>query len=285
MQQPKHLTIKGFHSPTGSVGQSKLIIDNLMTRYTTNISKNIELLVFKDKENYVFRISIPSEKNFRFKTNIFYDVIIEFYPIDKKQIDDTKIVDYGLRVFSNVPTFMFNFTYVYHKMNALYRKIPLAMYSEKALAEPTKQTNPYKLIGIEKSILYALRKIYEVTKYTKDKIDKILVKLPEEDPNYKFPGNIFDDIKSQEDKMKEILNTERVKLPRKSKIKKAGSAKVELKIGNKTIATGEAATSGRSLNMTSTLKENKLKADYESFKQSKLKANKLAGSRLGKKSK
>lgn len=276
---PDYLSIKNFNNPAGVASSSRLIIDNLMRRYDSFISKDISIKIYKDGKSFVFKLKIPSEKNYRLKTDIFYDVIIEFYPLHgTTQENDKKIVDYGMRVFSNCPTNTFMFTYVYNKMGALYRKIPQSMYSEKALNEPAKKTNPYKLVGIEKSIFYSLRKIYEVTSYTKDKIEKLAIKLPENDPSFKFPGNLFEDIKSQTDKMKEILSIEKIPLIRKRK-KKASSATISLNVGGKTLTSDEFGNK-KSNNLGSNLK-----SDINNYKLMKEnndnKANSLS-SKIGK---
>ena len=168
---PKYLNLRNFHHPGGSAMSSQIIIKNYSDRYDTFISKHISLKAYKDGKSYVFLVRLPSEKNHKYKTNIYYDIIVEFYPVkDIPNLEtDKKFMDYGMRVFSNIPTFTFTFTYVYHKMGSLYRKIPETMYSEKALEDSPNITNPIKLTGIEKSVWAALRKIYEVTKYSKDK--------------------------------------------------------------------------------------------------------------------
>ena len=288
-QLPKVLNIKNFHAPAGSAAYSKIVIDNLMLRYERFISKDIELLVFKDKNSYIFRGRIPSEKNFRYKTNIFYDTIIEFYPLpDTKHENSKKIIDYGMRIFSNCPTFLFNFTFVYAKMGSLYRKLPSGMYSEKALTEPPKKTNPYRLIGPEKSIWYTLRRIYEVTKYNKSNIDKILIKLPEDDPSFKFPGNIFETVDSQEDKLKEVLKVEKIKKPGGRK-KKAGDRQLKMLVGGKEVATAEMggvrkSVSSLSADLKSRLETAKIKDKVDNLK-TKLKQSKLKASGLFKKKK
>lgn len=276
MQLPNHLTIKLFTNPAGNASHSKLITDNLMIRYDQFISKDIELMTFIDGKSYVFRANVPSEKNFKYKTDIFYDVIIEFYPLrsEKDQEKSKKINEYGMRVFSNCPSFMFNFTYIYDKMGALYKKLSEGMYSKKALKEPPRETNPYRIVGIEKSIFYTLVKIHSTTGYTKSKIDKIKIKLPENDPSFKFPGNIFEDIKSQEEKMKEILNIEKVKKSKKTGKKTGSSRKVS--------SSSDKRDKKKSLlynELVSDFKGNNLK-DTDNLKKSNTSKNNLSKSKL-----
>lgn len=224
---PKYLTIKLFERPIGGYASgTRLIIDNLTNRYNQFISKDIIIESYIDGKNYVFKVKVPSEKNYKYKNNIFYDVIVEFYPIhNSKQEESKKIDEYGLRVFSNNPQSMFVFTYVWNKMDALYKKIPNSMYSGQALKEPTTETNPNKFVGIDKSIFYALRKIYDITKFNKDKIEKISISLPTDDKSFKFPGKIFDNILSQVDKLHEIQNIEKDRLEIIKKKKSSNSNK------------------------------------------------------------
>lgn len=237
MKSQKYLNIKNFHNPIGTY-QNNLIINNFMKRYDQFISKNITIKAFKDKSSYVFKLKIPSEKNFKYKTNIYYDVIVEFSPLNSKMEKDKKIIDYKLRVFTNNPSFMFIFTNVYSKIDALYKKIPITMYSKLALKQQPKETNPNKLLGLDKTLFYSFRKIYETTFYNKSKIDKIVVKLPEDDPSFIFPGNLFEDIKSQNAKLEELRNVDVIKL-KKVRKKKASDRTSNLVIGGKKVATEE----------------------------------------------
>lgn len=284
MNKPKHLTIKNFHNPSGYASHTKLVIENLMRRYNMSIAKDIKIVgIYKDRNSYVFRVRIPSEKNFKYKTDIFYDTIIEFYPLPgTKQDEDKKIDQYGMRVFSNCPSFTFVFTYTYNKMGSLYRKIPVKLYDERALKEPPKTTNPYRLPGIEKSIFYSLRKIYEETKYRKSLIDRKLDKLPE-DSKFKFPGDLFSDIKSQRGKVEENLKVDKIKLVKKRK-KKARDATIDLKVGKETLASDE-FKSGKSSSMASNLKsdmKNKIQ-NTTALKENNLKKSSFKTNNLKKK--
>lgn len=259
---PKYLNIKNFHNPGGSAVQTSIIIKNYMIRYDQYISRNIKIDTYKDGKSIVFVLRIPSEKNFKYKTSIFYDVIIEFYPVSSIEgiEDEKRFVDYGMRVYSNCPTFTFMFTNVYHKMNSLYKKVEESLYSEKALSDPPSETNPYKLVGIEKSIWYSLRKIFETTKYQKSKVNDIAIDLSKKNPEFKFPGDLFENIMSQNDKLAEIHDVEKRRLPKKLK----ATTKREFRIDGKVVGV-ENRTAGK-------------KSNLESIVESNLKTNKLASS-------
>jgi len=272
-----HLNITNFHNPNGGyVFQSKLVINNLLDRYSRFISKDISLKMYRDGSSYIFVLKIPSEKNYKYRENIFYDVIVEFFTAGVDKPEELKsIKDYSMRVFSNSPTFTFMFTYTYSKIDALYKKISIELYNKKALTDKPKITNPRAFLGIEKSIFYSLRKIYEVTGYHKDKIDKQIIDLGKNDINFKFPGDIFKDISSQEDKLQEIINVEKIRI-KKVKANKSDRVK-SVNIGkNKVIEDVD-------------LNKNKLKSSLSNNKlnttklNSKLSNNNLFASKLNKK--
>ena len=272
---PSNLTIRNFHNPGGSAMQTSILIRNYVARYDAYISKNIKLKAFRDGKSYVFLVRVPSEKNGKYKSTVFYDVILEFYPIHsvKNIEEDKKFVEYGMRLFSNCPTFMFMFTNVYHKMDSLYKKIPESMYSSKALTDAAKETNPYKLVGIEKSVWYALRKVWETTKYVKTKVDDIAETLPT-DTGFKFPGNLFDDVLSQDEKLKEVQENELVKKPKKST-----SSTQRGFIVNGRVVGVEDRKAGKKSNLGNIVESN---LKNTSFGVNKLKENKLSGKTFGK---
>lgn len=274
-----YLNIKNFHNPgAGHVFQAKLVIDNLILRYNTFISKAISFEVYKDGSSYVFKVRLPSEKNAKYRSDLFYDVIIEFFTGGVNKPDEQKTIkEYSMRVFSNSPSFTFTFTYVYNKISALYKKIPNKMYSEKALSDKPKITNPKAFLGIEKSIFYALRKIYEVTLFNKDKIEKLAIDPTTKDPKFKFPGDLFDDILSQEDKLEEIIISERVRLKQakanrivknnkvlsnKKPIDEEQKKEKRIDLKSKSLSENKLTNSSMTSDMkSSNMKNNKLKSD------------------------
>lgn len=201
MRLPDHLTIYNFTHPAGPATQTNIILRDYLNRYRTHIERTISYKVYKDHDRYVFVCKLPSEKNKKYNTKIMYDIVIEFYKLNPNDTPEqhTKLTEYGMKVFSNCPTFMFNFTNVYKKIGCLYTKFPRKdMYSEKALEDNPDKTNPYKVVGVEKSVWFCLSKIYRDTQYNTKNIDKQLTILKD-----KFPSTIFDTILSQEEKLEE----------------------------------------------------------------------------------
>jgi len=223
-----------FLNPLGMVGSSKMIRDQLTIRYVKNISKNIKIEeIFHIKESFIFRLRIPSEKNFRFTEPVFYDILIEFYPFEPAQVSSKKIDKYGMRVFSNCATFIFNFTYVYGKMGSLFRVLPVDHYSELALKEAPDQANPYKILGIEKSIFYAITKIRLETSMDKNKIISMVSKKQSE-KGFKLTSQYFGEIVStQTAKLHEVKEAIANQL---AIVNTKGVGVIEMKDGGKTIA-------------------------------------------------
>jgi len=281
-RQPENLTMQNFTNPTGSAGHTGIILRDLIARYNQFVSKDITLkVIHTDGKNFIFYAKVPSEKNFKYKMKIYYDVIVEYYPIAsiKETLElDKKFVNYGIRCYSNCPTFTFVFTNVYNKMNALYHKIDGNLYSQQALEDPADTTNAKRLVGIEKSVWYTLRKIYDLTHYNKHTVIEKATKLPKDS---KFPGNLFDEVMSQEDKLEEIKNAETIKRMKGSthsrslvangkvlaheEVHKDKKSNFESTLLGKFTSSSLGSILNSSSNLTKAIKENKL---FKSFKKS-----------------
>lgn len=100
----------------------------------------------------LFRVKVPSED---YKHNkIAYDVFIEIEP--ERPDRKLKASMREIRVYSNCPSFIFTYAYVFNKLDRIIPnfkdKIP-----KKALEEAPKIRNPVETLGFEKSIYYACR--------------------------------------------------------------------------------------------------------------------------------
>lgn len=71
----------------------------------------------KDGNNYIIHVRMPSTDPYC--SDVFYDVVFEFFPESEKLIDSRSINDYSVLVFSNCPSFTFTFTYAYNKYGLL----------------------------------------------------------------------------------------------------------------------------------------------------------------------
>jgi len=79
-----------------------------------------------------------------------YDVVIEVHTQTKMQLNT------GIKVYTNSPSFGYNFAYVFHKKGSL-------LFPEKYPAEfktmPPKTRNPYHSVGFDKQIFAGIRYI------------------------------------------------------------------------------------------------------------------------------
>jgi len=172
------ITLDQFLSNPAGKGSSMLgkreeIKKNLNARYYSllkNSTKNgtFNYKVYIDKDVYFFWFKIPSET---FK-EIYYDVVLEFVPTDKKQESLTTISDYSINFFSNSPHMMFTYTYVLNQERLLVDMLKSTKYSKQALKDRPKVTNPVEMFGFEKTCYYACKYIQEKKLYTKTEIKR-----------------------------------------------------------------------------------------------------------------
>lgn len=107
--------------------------------------------MYYDKKNdrYFMYMKIPSEVVEKF----YYDVVIEFYPIDGSNATANDLHNYGVRFFSNDPAFVFTYEYVFSK-NDLFIKELKPKASKVALKNRPEERNPYEIPGYVKSIYF-----------------------------------------------------------------------------------------------------------------------------------
>ncbi len=252
MAKPK-LNIVSFTRPAGMAGRGKLVRDHLTDRYFKRIKNKAKIKMYRDDESYVFVLSLPSEYNgIKYAEDLYYDVIVEFHTNDKNDLASNNIANYEMRVFSNCPSFTYTFDFTYSRIDALYKKIDKKMWNKEAIRKRPSKTNPLGMLGIEKSLVYAILHIESLTHLKKENIAAQLV------PDItKFPGKELDDLMSQDDKLKEIHGIKRIpkkkKKPNSANPNKKGQT---IRVNGKEI--GETTTYDRS---TSNLKSTNMKAN------------------------
>lgn len=211
-----------IHPNIGSAISMRPLIDSYIARYNQFAAKDIKLYSVKSKDDYIVHIMVPSEKNDDFEKPVFYDVIIQFYPAEKENKEEMTVKNYGVKVFSNSISWMFDFTYVFNKSNNIPSFIPKSYCSKTALKQPAKKTNPYGIYGIERIVFIALYHLELVTGYRKNRLDAIIM------PNMTTDG-IVKMLMSQEQKF-EQLNLEekklRLKKQKNKKIKQTGEINI-----------------------------------------------------------
>lgn len=107
--------------------------------------------MYYDKKNdrYFMHMKVPSEVVEKF----YYDIVIEFYPIDGTNATQNDLTNYGVRFFSNDPSFAFTYEYVFFK-NDLFVKELKPRASKIALKNKPEERNPYEIPGYVKSLYF-----------------------------------------------------------------------------------------------------------------------------------
>ena len=211
----KILSIDDIVKPNfGSAINIKPTIDNYILRYNEKLAKEIKIYAIKYGKKYIVHTQIPSEKNVELLKPIFYDTIIEFYPVDKLNETDMTIKSYGVKVYSNCPSWIFDFTYIFAKAGCIPDFVPKKYYSKAALIEPPKKKNPLGLFGIDRVVFSSFYHLDVNTGYRKDRLEMITL-------SGLHPNNILAKIMGQEEKLDQF-NYER---RRASEAKKAEKKK------------------------------------------------------------
>ena len=110
---------------------------------------NTKLYYDKKKDRYFIYMKVPSEVVEKF----YYDVVVEFYPIDGANSTDGTLSNYGVHFFSNDPAFVFTYEYVFSKNNLFINELkPRA--SKIALKRRPEERNPYEIPGYVKSLYF-----------------------------------------------------------------------------------------------------------------------------------
>jgi hypothetical protein len=214
---------KGF-----SALQIKLIMNDLVYRYTKNIKNKIKVKYFKEKNDYFIYAKIPSESNDIYPDSapIHYDVIIQLIPPNKAALALDSIREYDAKVYSNIPSFVFTFNYVYHYKRALI-VLPQEYYTRRAIMEKPRVRNPLYLLGIDKSLWFTVYYLDEHRMFKKSNIDALL------DENLTLLFLLKDEgIKSQDRKLDECELREKHKRDLKEvekKRKQRGEARAKIR--------------------------------------------------------
>lgn len=179
-------------------------------KYHEYISKNKIKLhsVCQVEDSYYFHIKIPSESKKEFGYE--YDVVIRFFPEDEETANQRHLRNYKIQFFSNSPSFMYKYAYLYHKedylISALYDKVD-ADYID----TPPEKTNPNMVTSYDKSIYFACRFLFDKQFRILNKNGPMDIKMVNQD---KFFNDIstFRDIKvdqaliNEEKKLKSSLS-------------------------------------------------------------------------------
>lgn len=154
------ITMKDFLSnPTGkgsaSFTRRDIVKENLLQRYIKlleNTKNGINMKCYNDKGSYIFHIKMPSET---YGNQLKYDVVLQFIPIGNVTKNDTTILNYSMKMYSNSPQFMFTYAYVFNRDKLIPKEL-LSKLSKESLRKEPKIRNPFHTYGFEKSIYFSL---------------------------------------------------------------------------------------------------------------------------------
>lgn len=161
------ITLQDYmNNPAGKgsnvIPNRQLIKDDFKKRYDRIVSsKKFQQNVYMVDDKYIFHIKVPSED---LEKNIAYDVIIEFYPNNKTMLGDFNIKNYGIRLFSNAPSFVYTYAYVYNK-NKILASGSQGKFNDITLESKPETRNPRLIISFEKTIYFACLHLSSSSKY------------------------------------------------------------------------------------------------------------------------
>jgi hypothetical protein len=144
-------------NPTGfgsaGVARRDIIRRDLYGRFRVMLSKtggSLPTRIYKGKEGYIFRVSVPSEKH----ASVSYDVLIHSKRPEGEQVGLT-VGDWEIQFFSNALNFTFTYAYVTAKAGLLWEPVRRKC-SPESLRTPPKTRNPVEELGFEKSVYFTL---------------------------------------------------------------------------------------------------------------------------------
>ncbi len=174
----KPITLSDIMHPLG-VGSAAISIkyqqQAFAQLYFTNIGPGIKApLVVKDGEDYILLVRVPSQKNKNSLKPIYYDVLYQFYPKSSTDKAEFSIANYGVRIFSNSPSFVYAFAYVYYKRGIIPTFLNNSFLNKEAITSAPKIKNPGShLLGLEKSIWMATFYLQRNRYFSKQILDTI----------------------------------------------------------------------------------------------------------------
>lgn len=154
----------------GPIGAKGLIMESYNRRYEL-IKDRIMWAACRNGPAYVVHIRIPSEHPNR--RDIFYDIVLEFIPTSKNDEKKSTFNSYSLRLFSNVPSFSYSFTYVYNKYKIL---IPwlTGKCMHMCLTTPPVRKNPNMIVAADMKTWLAVKFFKELDIFNKQKFSTMI---------------------------------------------------------------------------------------------------------------
>lgn len=151
------ITISEYMVNPGGKGSSvipnrQLIIDDLKARYyKLKKDRPFDMDIYKVGNDYFFHILVPSEDP---ETDIKYDVVVQFTMAGEDFKNELLLKRYYLKLFSNSPSFVYSYAYVYHK-NGILTDYMEKKFKDIELKSSPDIRNPREVISFEKTTYFA----------------------------------------------------------------------------------------------------------------------------------
>ena len=162
------ITFKEFLDNPNGKGSSvnpyrKVITDLLSLRFKKLMSRNRNkpvITFYKNDAVFYAHVLVPTEDDERDNN---YDVLIEFTKTSPESNPRT-LRDYNVKFFSNCPSFLFTYAHTFKKKDVL---IPFTFnhFKSPILTSAPVVRNPDEVIGMDKSIFFALLMMEESHEY------------------------------------------------------------------------------------------------------------------------
>ena len=183
--------------------------DNILLRENNKITYYLA----HDNANNVYwaYFKIPSETVKKF----YYDVVVKFTADKKIKSAGTDLFKYNASFFSNDPSFVFSFAYVFNKNNMFIQELSKKMSNE-ALRSKPKEKNRKELVGYVKSLYftYLLMENRSLNKTSKFESESLTMKEFMTHLKKIIPAD--DMIELRQEKGKGISKRKRIELDQKS---------------------------------------------------------------------
>jgi len=152
-QTLREFVAKPFNKPSSSTDIKYLSMYNNF-KYRRNI-KLVNCMVLDD--SYYLRVDVPSESS---DGKVNYNVVIRFFTDEDYNIKDSHIRNYYIQFFSNSPSFIYKYAYVYRQEGFLIESLQDKLGSEATTKAPEK-TNAGGDVYYDKSIFFACQYLLE----------------------------------------------------------------------------------------------------------------------------
>lgn len=122
-------------------------LDKIMVRE----SGHIDFKLYTLGSDFIVYMKVPSEV----VSDFYYDTVIWFYPPEGSTVEmDKTITNYGVKFYSNDPSFVYTFAHAFLE-NDLFIRDLLPRMSKQAVIKAAKIKNPTNQVGYVKSLYFA----------------------------------------------------------------------------------------------------------------------------------